>query len=474
MVPYQVGVGGYGGTICAYHAAKNKTISIDFDSRAPLAFKPNLYTDPAKAQHGPLAVSVPAIVAGLDRILRELGTKSFEAVCAPAITLAENGFPVDSALKRAMDELVQSGDANSIRALLPDGKAIAVGQLWVQKDLAALLKRIANDPASFYSGDIPKAICSRVKEMGGILDEQDFAQYEPKVTEPVSIDYRGYTLFTPPPPAGGLTALCTLKTLEQFDLSHLPPWGAQYLELFAEATKRCWAERRQYFGDPDFVKIPIEQLLSPDTAKQRAASVRQGHWAQTHPSDPSNHTVNIVATDAHHNLVSLTLTQGDTWGSRVGIPGLGLMLGHGMSRFTYSSQERNSPNAPAPGKRVQHNMSPMVLLKNSKPYGAIGLPGGTRIVTVTGQLAASVIDFHATPAQAIKAPRIHTEGPEPLWLSPAVPKAVADELELMGHQVRRNQGIGGAANVALLDESSSRIQIASAYGDDAVAIRNAE
>ena len=467
MVPYQVGIGGYGGTICVYHAQKKKAISIDFDSRAPLAYKPELYTDAAKAQHGPLAVSVPAIVAGLDAILRELGTKTFAEACAPAIALAENGFPVDATLKRAMDELVQRGDAASINALLPDGKAIPVGQPWVQKDLAALLKRIAKDPASFYSGDIPKAVCSRAKEMGGILDEQDFAGYQPKVTEPVSIDYRGYTLLTPPPPAGGLTALCTLKTLEQFDLSHLTPWGAQYLELFAEATKRCWAERRQYFGDPDFVKIPIEQLLSLDAARQRAASVRQGHWAQTHPTDPSNHTVNIVAIDGQHNLVSLTLTQGDTWGSRVGIPGLGLMLGHGMSRFTYPSQERNSPNAPAPGKRVQHNMSPMVMLKDGKPYAAIGLPGGTRIVTVTGQLAASVIDFHATPAQAIKAPRVHTEGSEPLWLSAAVPKAVGDELELMGHQVKRNQGIGGAANVAL-DEKSSKIQIASAYGDDAV------
>ena len=402
------------------------------------------------------------------RALRECGTKRFGEVCTHAITLAEDGFVVDAFLKRIMDELVTHADEASVKAMLPEGKAIAVGQKWVQKDLAALLRRLAENPAYFVSGDIPRTIVRHVRELGGILSAGDFETYVPIVGKPLSIEYRGHTLFTPPPPAGGLTALSILKTLEEFDISKFDRWGAHYLEIFAEATKACWGERRKYLGDPHFVNVPIEQLLSKQAAQERAARVKQGHFAQTHPADPANHTVNIVAIDQQRNLVSLTLTQGDTWGSRVAIPGLGIILGHGMSRFTY--QDPDSPNKPAPGKRMQHNMSPMVMLKNGMPWAAIGLPGGTRIVTVTAQLAASLIDFSATPMQAVTAPRIHTEGAEPLLLSAATPKSVADELELMGHRVLRNQGVGGAASVAVVQDASNFIQIASNYGDDAIAL----
>lgn len=466
--PFQVSVGGYGGVMVVHQSAKRRTLSIDFDSRAPVAFKAELYADPAKAQHGPLAVSVPGVIAGLDRAVRELGTKSFSEACAPAIAVAEEGFAVDATLKRVMDELVKLGDPVSVRAMLPEGAAVPAGQKWVQKDLAALLRRIAPDPRAFYTGEIPRAICKRVQELGGILSEEDFQVYQPSVGEAVSIDYRGYTLFTPPPPAGGLTALSILKTLEEFDLSQMPQWGANFFALFGEATKACWAERREFLGDPEFVNVPMQRLLSSDAAKERADRIRQRQKPTGAPLDPAKHTVNIVAIDGDRTLVSLTLTQGDTWGSRLAIPGLGVILGHGMSRFTYG---KANPNSPAPRKRLQHNMCPTVILKDARPYAAIGLPGGTRIVTVTAQLACSLIDFKAAPAQALTAPRVHTEGADPLLLSPSVPKAVADELERMGHPVRRNQGIGGAANVAVLSSDQQQIQIASGYGDGSVVIK---
>ena len=153
LQPFQVGLGGYGGAMVVYHAEKGRVFAVDFDSRAPLAFKPELYAgDAERARHGPLAVSVPGVVAGLDLALREFGTKRWRDVAAPAVALAADGFAVDATLKRVFDELAKRADAESLRALLPEGRVPAVGERWVQKDLAALMRKLDEDPAAFYAG----------------------------------------------------------------------------------------------------------------------------------------------------------------------------------------------------------------------------------------------------------------------------------------------------------------------------------
>jgi len=462
LQPYNVSLGGYGGAMLVYRADHKSVSAIDFDSRAPLAFKPELYAQhPDRANHGALAVCVPAIVAGLDLALRELGTKRWADVSAHALKLAEEGFDVNAALSGALGELKKHADPISLGAILPTGRVPAVRERWVQKDLAGLLRQLSDNPAAFYSGKIPKTIVRQLSQQGGILSEEDFARYRPQVVKPIHMRYRGHEVFTPPPPAGGLTTLSILQTLEQFDLSRLQHWGAPYFELFAESAKLCWEERRQYLGDPAFVNVPIERLLSQQMARERADRVRHGPWATSRPMPPvGTHTVNVVVVDKARNLVSLTATMGDTFGSRVAIAGLGLPLGHGMSRFTWPAQDPHSPNSPAPGKRMQHNMSPVIVLNDGKPRAAVGMPGGTRIVTVTAQLAISLIDFGATPAQAVFAPRVHTDGGEPLLLSDAVSEEVARELELMGHKVKRRQPVGGAANVAVLSDDLSKVTVA--------------
>jgi gamma-glutamyltranspeptidase / glutathione hydrolase len=476
LQPFQVGLGGYGGAMVVYHEEKGHVFAIDFDSRAPLAFKPELYAgDAARAIHGPLAVSVPGVVAGLDLALREFGTKRWREVAAPALALADEGFAVEATLKRVMDELAKRADPESVRAMLPEGRVPDVGERWMQKDLATLLRKLGDDPAAFYRGEIPRAIVKSVRERGGILSEEDFTSYKARVVDPIQVIYRGHGVYTPPPPAGGLTTLGILKTLEDFEIGKLERWGAPYFELYCEASKLCWEERRRHLGDPDFVKPPVEELLSRKAAAARAECIRRGPWAR--PRQPATlqgtHTANIVAVDKHRNLVSLSATQGDTWGSRVAVTGLGLVLGHGMSRFTWPAEDPRSPNAPAPGKRMQHNMAPVVIVRpeggKPKPVGAAGLPGGTKIVTVTGQLVISVLDFKATPGDAVRAPRVHTEGDEPLLLSGAVPEDVAAELELMGHQVKRRQAVGGLANVAMVSADGSRITAAAGLGPGGVA-----
>jgi gamma-glutamyltranspeptidase / glutathione hydrolase len=476
VIPGSVGIGGYGGSMVVYSARTRRVHGIDFDSRAPLAYRDELFADPGKRNTGYLSVSVPAVIAGLETARREFGSMAWGQLSRHAIELAEQGFVMDPELKRHADRFVEKADPVSLRAQFAAGSAPAVGELLVQRDLAHLMQRLADKgPATFYRGDIPRAIVAQVRSHGGILSEDDFARYAPTLVDPVSINYRGYDLFTAAPPSGGITSLSILKVLEQFELAGMDPRGSSYYHLFLEAAKRCWAERHRYLGDTDFVSVPINEILSAQTAAAKAADIRKGNLAQGSEVPGSGpHTANVCVVDGERNVVSMTATQGYQFGAMVCIEGLGLVLGHGMSRFDYIP---GHPNAPAPNKRMFHNMSPTIVTQSGRPVAAVGLPGGTKIVTVTAQLAVNLIDFGMSAEQTVTAPRVHTEGGEPVAVSSAVPEFVVDELRSMGHAVRRGQDVGGPraeiagqANAIVIDPTTGALSAASGHGPAAVAV----
>ena len=453
--PTNVGLGGYGGSMIFYDAAGKRVRAIDYDSRAPLAYRPDLYRDPKVAQRGYLAVGVPGLVAGLDLALKEFGRLDWRATSQHAIELAENGFPVTPILAKELASWAATADRSSLLAIFPDGKIPKAGEPWIQRDLAALFQKLANDPRSFYTGQTARQIVRQVREHGGLLTEEDFARFKAQIVAPLHITYRGYDLWTPPPPSGGITTLSILKTLEQFALAGYEPWGAPYLDLFCEAAKLCWQERARWLGDPDVVKVPLDRMLSERSAVERADRIRRGDTNPSSDADipappPGEHTVNVVCIDQHQNMVSMTSTHGDTFGSHVAIAGTGLFLGHAMSRFDYHP---NHPNAPASGKRMHHNMSPLLVLRGANPHAAIGMVGGPKIVTVTAQLALSLIDFAATPAQIVRIPRVHIEAAEPITTAPSVNESTAGLLELMRHKVKRGPAQGGPANIAVIDNA---------------------
>jgi gamma-glutamyltranspeptidase/glutathione hydrolase len=353
-------------------------------------------------------------------------------------------------------------DAISRRALFPDGVPVS-GQTWKQKDLAQLYRRLGDEgPRTFYTGDVAKKIAAQVQGNGGILSEQDLRLYEATTAEPLRIQYRGFEVTTPAPPASGLTVLTILKTLEQFDLSKVKPWSAEFFDLFLRASRLAWAERAQYFGDPDFIDVPIQQLLSEESAVKRADAIRR----QAAPSIVSDlhpgpkHTCNVTAVDHNHNVASITATHGDDFGSRVVIEGLGLTLGHGMSRFNW---EGPNPNFPAPGKRMYHNMCPVIIHRDGKPYATVGLPGGQMIVSVTAQLVFSLLDFHATPEQAVNAPRVHVTGKEPVLVSEKTPDDVVKALAAKGNETKSGR-VGGYANAAVIDPHTGGLTAATDAG----------
>jgi gamma-glutamyltranspeptidase / glutathione hydrolase len=474
-VPGAVGIGGYGGCLVAYRSADRKAVAIDFDSRAPLAYRPEQFDGRHQYDAGYLSVTVPAVVAGLGLALERLGTLPWATISAPAIVLAERGVQVTAALARQLADWAAKADPVSRRALFPDGAAPNAGSVWVQRHLAGLLRRLAEEgPGTFYQGEIPRTIARQVRDQGGILAEADFERYRPAVVEPLRVDYRGHRVLTPPPPSGGLTTLQILKVLEHFDLSGLQPWGAEYFHLVAEAARLAWQDRVKYLGDPDVTAVPVDQLLSEDTARVAAEQIRQGGLVRPDTSLPPSppHTANVVATDAAGNVVSLTATHGSLYGSGVAIDGLGLVLGHGMSRFDSAA---GSPNAAAPGKRMGHNMAPTLLVgPDGRARAAVGLPGGTKIVTVTAQLVVSLVDFRVTPAVAVKAGRIHAEADEPVAVSAAVPEAVVEQLRVLGHAVRRGQDVGGPpgevggpANALAIDPDTGVVAVAAQAGENA-------
>jgi gamma-glutamyltranspeptidase/glutathione hydrolase len=467
VTPMSVGFAGYGGTMIAYIAREKKVVAIDFDSRAPLKYTPELYANPDDRRYSWRAVSVPGVVAGLDLALKKFGTKSWEDVAARALELAENGFVIEKKVRRQLDDWRERTDEESVQSYFGSTALPEPGDIWIQKDHAKLIRALMERGAeAMYRGEIPRQICRQVQAHGGVLSEEDFARYSPMLVEPLSVTYRGHQVFTPPPPTGGISSAQALKILDHFEVGSMQPYGADYVHVVAEALKRCWGDRNQYLGDPQFVDVPMEELLSDARAARYADEIRAGGVANvTGKSDSGKHTVNVVSADAQGNVVSLTATQGYIFGSGRVCAGLGLVLGHGMSRFDY---EENHPNAPAPWKRMQHNMSPMLVQKDGQPRFAFGMPGGTKIVNVTAQIAMNLIDFGASPDEAVRAPRVHTEGADPIHVTTSIEKSVVQELERMGHQVLREQTLGGPANAIQIE--GGVMSAASGNGEECVAV----
>jgi gamma-glutamyltranspeptidase/glutathione hydrolase len=471
VIPGSVGLGGYGGSAVIYDARRRKTVAIDFDSRAPLAFREGLVTADRDSNHyGARSVTVPAVIAGLELILRDFGTKRWRDVSQPAIRLADDGFELDSEHERYLNRCAPHFDSRSLVSLFP-GKLPRVGYHWKQPALARVMRQLADDgPLSFYQGEFPRRVCNFLRERGGILAEDDFHSYQPQATEPLHAPCRDVTLFTPPPPSGGLTSLSIVQTMEcLLDGESIKPLSAQYFHLLAETMKLCWQDRYKLFGDTDHIDIPTNDLLSVSAVSERIKQIQASLTPRSSllaPCHDPPHTGNVIAADSDGNLISLTATQGWMYGSHLVVDELGLVLNHGMSRFDYSP---GHPNAPAPGKRMQHNMSPMIALRDDQPAFAYGLPGGPKIVSVTAQLAWSTIVYGMTPAESITAPRLHTDGTEPLKVSQHMPSEVVTKLESHGHAIIREDDMGGPVNVLAIESQSQQIDIASGESTGAVA-----
>jgi len=373
--PFASGIGG-GGFMLIYLAKTHEVIVIDYREIAPRAA-----TGPAKEGH--YAVAIPGTVAGLALALKNYGTMDIKSVMEPSIQIAENGYEVSGLLNRMMEgnsgKLLKNPAAAQI--FLKDGLPYKIGERLYLKDLAGTYRQIAeNGPDIFYKGAIAEAI---VKEMEGkgMLTLEDMKSYHPVLRQAVKGTYRGYEIFAMgPPSSGGTHIIELLNILERFDMAGFGPDNPEGIRIMADAMTRVFLDREKFMGDPDFVTVPLNELLSKKYAEKLSLEIIAGKAAASagnvsgYASDQTSH---LSVIDGEGNMVALTQTINSFFGSGVVAPGTGILLNNEMNDF---DPQGGRPNSVKPWKRPLSSMSPTLVLKDGKPYMTIGMPGATRII----------------------------------------------------------------------------------------------
>ena len=458
-----------GGGFFLWRGADGKATSFDFREKAPLAAKPDMYLDEKgevrkeASVYGPLAAGIPGSVAGLSFARERLGTKPLAELIAPAIELAEKGFPVDPHLADDLADHRKNLEPFPACAaiLLPGGKVPRAGETLRQPDLARTLRAIAEKGRDgFYRGEVAKKLVEGVRASGGIWTEEDLAQYRAVEREPIRGAYNGREVLTMGPPSGGgIFLLQSLAILQEFDLGGTGFGSSLSIHLLAETFKRAFADRALLLGDEDFVPVPVDALLSEERTSQMRAQVDP--YRATDPQPPTvpgsagkarvsrregEHTTHLSVVDASGNCVSLTTTINDYFGCHFVAPGTGFLLNNEMDDFVSNPESDKTPNRIEPGKRMLSSMTPTVVSKEGKALWVLGTPGGTRIPATLTQVLVNLIDHGMDLSRAVRAPRIHQtwmqatrQGeyqPDTLEAEPlALPADVRSNLERRGHRV---------------------------------------
>ena len=442
------GIGGYGGHMVLALNRGRKIRSIDFNTAAPAAAREEMFTpdehgtvrDDANS-YGWLASGVPGTLAGLGLALEKYGTRSFRQVVEPAIELAREGFPLSEGMARYIRNAASllRTDPATARLLFPDGDAPQPGVNFRNPDLVRLLEILAsrNSVDSFYRGDIGRRIAEAFQIHGGLVTAEDMADYRACVARPLELRWRGFTICTAPLTAGGLTVLETLSILKALNWETRPD-SPERTQLKIEALRLAWQDRLQLLGDPVKAKVPVKRLLSRDYAGEMAAKVERAvkerkPLSLNIDSRPQDGTVHLSAVDGHGNMAAVTLTHGNTLGARVTVEGLGLVLGHGMSRF---DPRPGHPNSPGPGKRPLNNMCPTIVLRGGNAVLALGGTGGRKIPNSVFEVLARYGGLDVSMEKAMAAPRLQTEGDLKLTLETGWPSDEAKLLETMGYAIQ--------------------------------------
>jgi gamma-glutamyltranspeptidase / glutathione hydrolase len=463
-----------GGGFVVARFADGRDAALDFRETAPAAATRNMYLDEkgeltGKSLTGHLASGVPGAVAGLHAVHARYGKLNWRDVVQPSISLAATGFAVNDRFSRLIkgDERLARFEG-SAALFLPNGQPVAPGTVWRNTDLANTLRRIAErGPDGFYRGETADLIVKEMQAGGGIITHADLANYKPAWREPIRFDYRGHKVIAmAPASSGGITLALMANVLEGYDLRASGPATAPTIHLIAEASKRAFADRNHYLGDPDVVKIPMTTLLSDEyTQKLRATIGLQKATPSTEVKAGNNvikegeHTTHISVVDREGNAIALTTTVNDLFGSAVTIRGAGFLMNDEMDDFSAKPGSPNmfglvqgEANAIAPGKRMLSAMTPtIVVAPNGQTLLVTGARGGPRIISAVFQVMSYVIDHGYSIDKAMEAPRVHHQHlPDVLYHE----KGALDENEIaalkaMGHTVQERPGSVGSGNSIL-------------------------
>lgn len=427
------GLGGYGGHAMIALAGGKKITAIDFNSTAPAAAHEGMFPlDEKGAVKGQintlgwLAAGVPGTVAGLELALTRYGTRTLRQTLAPAIELCSRG--TYGTVVKGIDDL-GARDPASARAAAQTR----------HRDLGALLQRLAadNSTEAFYRGDLAAKIAAAFQRHGGLVTRADLAAFQAREVTPLTLSWNGLVLHTAPLTATGALVLEACGILKALNWATLTP--EQRLHAKLEALRIAWTDRARFFGDPTAVNVPLEKLLSDEHHAAQADKVATALKARKPVPlevDPSRAggTVNLSAADRHGNLIAITLTHGGGYGAKVVVDGLGLVLGHGMSRFDPRPGRANSPG---PGKRPLNNMCPTVVTRAGVPLLAAGGAGGTRIPNSVYEVLVNHVGLGAPLETAMTAPRLNTDGTLQLGLEKSHSGEDEAFLKSLGYTTKR-------------------------------------
>ncbi len=462
-----------GGGFMVYHGEDGHATTFDFREKAPLAATERMYLGldglvvDNSNHRSLLSVGVPGTVAGLYKAHESLGSLPWADLVAPAVKLAREGIPISWELYSGFQRNQSFWDQYPSSAevfLKADGSAYEFGDTWVQPDLANTLELIQNEGRDgFYKGKNAKMLADFMSANGGIITEEDLEKYEAVERAPVRGTYRGFEIVSmPPPSSGGVVIIEMLNILEGFDMASYGHNSAQYLHLLTEAARRSYADRAEHLGDPDFNEsMPLDKLLDKDYAATLRATIDMNKASVSSETEFANiyeseDTTHFSVVDKDGNMVSLTYTLENGYGSRIVAEGAGYLLNNEMGDFNAvpgvtnrSGQIGTPPNLIQPEKRMLSSMSPTIVAQGGKPLFAIGSPGGRTIINTTIQAILNVIDHDMNIAEAVEAPRIHHQ-----WL----PDVTSFEgsgfsedtliiYEDMGHEVRARGEQGTAMGV---------------------------
>ncbi|GAA6204719.1 MULTISPECIES: gamma-glutamyltransferase [Thalassotalea] len=433
-----------------------KTDFLDYREVAPKAAHRDMYLDsdknviPHLSTFSILSSGVPGTVEGMWQAHKKYGSKPWQALLAPAINLASNGFIVHSTLAKAIDWRVKSFKNKNIEVNFSSYfGGLKAGDTFKQPELAQTLKRIAKAGRDgFYLGKTAKIISDFMAKNGGIITEKDLASYQSKWREPLQMKWRDYDVITAPPPSSGGIAI--LQWLSMFDLlsaeKQIEHNSKNYMHLLSEIGKRVFADRAEYLGDPDFYQVPVQQLLASDYIKSRTSDISMNSISTTEDIAPglieSRDTTHFSIVDQWGNAISNTTTINYTFGSGVVVEGAGFILNDEMDDFSAKPGAANIfgavggvANEIQPNKRMLSSMSPTILLKNNGVELVTGSPGGTTIISSVYQSILNVVEYDMSAEEAVNAPRFHHQllPKNEIWYYPGIENNVLKSLQNMGY-----------------------------------------
>lgn len=485
-----------GGGFMLIRKADGTAEVIDYRGTAPGASTRDMFLDaegkvvPKLSTIGHKASAVPGTIAGLKLAHERHGKLKWEELVEPARRLAADGFAVSDFLATALtyrsslDRLEKFPETK--RIFLRDGKYYEAGETFVQPELAATLARIQANPREFYEGETARLLVDEVRRHGGILSLDDLKRYRALVRTPVRGTYRGVEFLTlPPPSSGGTTLLEMLNILEAYDLKAMGWHSAAYIHTVVEAMRRAFADRAEFVADPAFAKVPVAELISKEYAATRRKTIDPNRASRSqdiragNPVPEPADTAHFSIVDPEGNVVSNTYTINSWWGNGVTVKGAGFLLNDDMDDFTVKPGVANEfqliqgeRNAIEPHKRPLSSMSPIIAVKDGKPWFAVGSPGGPRIINTVLQFALNVIDFGMHVDQAIEAARFHHQWmPDEIYWEPfGINPDTRARLEAMGHKFREKPeeiGIGEAEAVMIDLKTGMRLGGADSRRDGA-------